>query len=95
MTDLNCHVISPDGILLKQTLQIIVSLPPFSNKVIVKLKNVDPSTPTVRTFHEIIEAAALSSLLVGLILAFAYCWQMALVMLCAFVCYEQGDEEEK
>jgi len=53
MTDFNCHVISPDGILLKQTLQIIVSLPLFSNKVVVKLKNVDPSTPRVRTFHEI------------------------------------------
>ena len=29
------------------------------------------------------KAAAMSSLLVGLILAFAYCWQMALVMLCS------------
>ena len=53
MTDFNCHVISPDGILLKQTLQIIVSLPLFSNTVVVKLKSVDPSIPTVRTFHEI------------------------------------------
>ena len=28
----------------------------------------------------------MSSLLCGLILAFAYCWQMALVMLCALAC---------